>query len=377
MKGFQRGSLMVEVMVSSLIGTLLLYGALSIMLNSRISFKAREGLSRIEERGRLAVEIVADDIRLAGYKGCVSSGGQDIIRAVDISSDWVQPELGVRGWAFSNTEYGDDLDVHSLQQSAFTTGNWQPNDPGSKGTGIDMLQRSDVLELWVAQPFVMDISGATITDSLKQLTAVPSTMDGFPDSSEADPERLLLVSDCSRNILVKADSFGSTGLVTLDSIKTNSHSSQLTSMSQPQAVMIQGIMYYLSIPSDRDRPSLYKKEVNADGTYRNAIEVLPGVLNLQFQFGENTDTELSADRYVDANEVSDWSNVISVRIYMLVETEIEDAVPDGMEFFFFGRTYSPANSQDKRIRREYTTTVTLRNRSLGLIVTGDADESAP
>ncbi|MTI13469.1 PilW family protein [Sansalvadorimonas verongulae] len=377
MKGFQRGSLMVEVMVSSLIGTLLLYGALSIMLNSRISFKAREGLSRIEERGRLALEIIADDIRLSGYRGCVSSGAQEIIKGVDLSASWIQPELGVRGWAFKDTEFGDDLDVHLLQESSFTTGNWVPDDPSIKGTGVDMLKRSDVLELWVAQPFVMDITGATISDSLKQLSADPDTMEGFPDSSETDPERLLLVSDCSKNMLVKADSFSSTGIVSLDLLNSNSQTSQLTSMSQPQAIMIQGLMYYLAIPSDRDRPSLYKKEINADGSFKNAVEVLPGVLNFQLQFGENTDTELSVDRYVDADEVSDWANVISVRIFMLVETEIEDAVPDAMEFYFFGRTYSPSSSQDKRIRREYTTTVTLRNRSLGLVLTGDSDTPTP
>ena len=373
MKGFQRGSLMVEVMVSSLIGTLLLYGALSIMLNSRISFKAREGLSRIEERGRLALEIVADDIRLAGYKGCVSSGAQEIIRGVDLSSSWVQPELGIRGWAYRDTEYGDDLDVHLLQQSSFTTNFWQPNTPGNKGTSIDMLKRSDVLELWVAQPFVMDITSATITDSLKRISAVPSTLEGFPDSGDPNPERLLLVTDCQKNMLVKADSFSSTGTVTLDPAKSNSYTSQLTAMTQPQGVMIQGLMYYLAIPSDRDRPSLYKKEIKADGTFQNAVEVLPGVLSFQLQFGENIDTELSADRYVDADEVQDWANVISVRMYMLVETEIEDAVPDGLDFYFFGRNYSPANSEDKRIRREYTTTVTMRNRSLGLILTGDPD----
>ena len=373
MKGFQRGSLMVEVMVSSLIGTLLLYGALSIMLNSRISFKAREGLSRIEERGRLALEIVADDIRLAGYKGCVSSGAQEIIRGVDLSSSWVQPELGIRGWAYRDTEYGDDLDVHLLQESSFTTNNWLPSSPGNKGTSVDMLKRSDVLELWVAQPFVMDITGATITNTLKRISAVPSTLEGFPDSSDPDPERLLLVTDCQKNMLVKADSFSSTGTVTLDPAKSNSYTSQLTAMTQPQGVMIQGLMYYLAIPSDRDRPSLYKKEIKADGTFQNAVEVLPGVLSFQLQFGENIDTELSADRYVDADEVQNWANVISVRMYMLVETEIEDAVPDGLDFYFFGRNYSPANSEDKRIRREYTTTVTMRNRSLGLILTGAPD----
>ena len=379
MKGFQRGSLMVEVMVSSLIGTLLLYGALSIMLNSRVTYLAREGLSRVEGRGRLALEILADDIRMSGYRGCVSSGSQPIVKTFDVSESWRQPELGVRGWNYVNTNLASELDIYSLTERSFNDPSWLPHTATNKGTGVDVLKHTDIIELWVGKPYVMDVNSATITNSVTRLNANTATMDGFPESSDSDQERLLLVSDCSRNLLVKADSFNhSTGIVDLDFDATNSNTAQLTSMSQPQAIMLQGIMYYLAVPSGRDRPSLYRKEIKADGTFKNAVEVLPGVLNLQFMYGENNNSEPSADLYTDAAGVSDWSKVINVRIFMLVETESEKAAQQGHDFYFFGRTYSPEHEEDKRIRREYMTTVTLRNRALGLTVIGNStDDSDP
>ncbi|MCL6269485.1 PilW family protein [Sansalvadorimonas sp. 2012CJ34-2] len=362
----QRGSLLIEMMISSLIGTLLLYGALSVLLNSRSSFLTRDSLSRIEERGRLALEILSEDIRMSGYKGCVSSDAQSMVQAVNLSGSWMQPQLGIRGWSYAGTDFKASLGIYSISEGGFDTTSWEPHAAADKGTGVDILRGNDVLELWVAEPYVMEITSATQT----QLNVDPSTMTGFPEAGDTDQERLLVVSDCARNILVKADSFKSSGTVILDPANTNDQSLQLTSMSQSQAVMLQGRMYYLDIPSTRDRPSLYRKDINADGSFKNAVEVLPGVLNLQFLYGESTNSELSANRYVEASEVSDWSKVISIRIFLLVETEADNAVPVGSDFHYFGNNYSPENTEDKHVRRQYTTTVALRNRALGLTITG-------
>ncbi len=367
----QRGSLMIEVMISSLIGTLLLYGALTIMLNSKVTYLTRDGLSRVEEKGRLALEMLSEDIRMAGYKGCVSSGVQDLISAVDFGADWMQPELGIRGWSSDGTTFKSQLTIYDLTEANFDTSNWVPHDPADKGTGIDILENSDVIELWVAQPYVMDITGTEppVGNRVTEFRAEEATMNGFVSNGE---DNLLVVSDCSRNILVKADDakiVSNVGEVIL-STDTNEQSLQLESMSQPQAIMLKGVMYYLAVPSSRDRPSLYRKEINPDSTYKNAVEVLPGVLNLQFLYGENTDTEPSANRYVEADDVDDWAKVVSVRVFLLIETEENNAVPEGTGFHFFGLDYGSQGADDKRIRRQYTTTVTLRNRSLGLTLIG-------
>ncbi len=409
MKGIQRGSLIVEMMVSTLIGTVLLYGALSIMLNSRITYLAREGLSSNEGRGLLALEILANDIRASGYRGCVSGGDQTIIRGFDSSHDWFMPEVGIRGWEYSQTEYGDALSVYGLSESPFSGSSWLPsttpmsaisnatlgssgitpiaiNGPltiGSSTAGIteiakadeagrvDMLEGSDVLELWVAQPYVLDIN-RYIHTTPGYFEVVPETMTGFPEGLD-DHERLLVVSDCERNMLLQTKLFNHVdGRVNLGT--TNLNALQLYEFrDRGQALMIQGVMYYLALPSGRDRPSLYRKEINSDGSYKNAEEVVPSVLNLQFLYGENLDNGVSANTYVEADSVTDWSRVVSVRIFMLLETERNNAADQGLDYFYFGQNYSPEDASDKRIRREYTMTVTLRNRALGLAVLGNGN----
>ncbi len=371
----QVGGMLIEMLVSMLIGSLMLSGALAVMLNSSLSYKTRNGLSDIDDRGRLALELVAEDIRRSGYRGCAFSESRPIIRTFDTADDekWVVPELGLRGWEYMDTGNATELDLYALQETGFSSDQWKTLSNTSsadyKGFNSDMLSESDVIELWTALPSIMRISSATADE----LTVDFSTS-GFPSNSDDDHNQLLLVSDCVRNLLVKADDFLS-GTVSLDSDNNNGDAALLNDIADAQAVMLQGVLYYLRIPTDasRTRPGLYRKEIfidqaSKDFDHRDAQEIMPGILSLQFQYGESLDENMSANRYVSANEVADWNDVVSVRIFMLVETELNNVVPQGSDFSFQNKTFSPEDSSDKRIRREYTKTVFLRNRDLGVAI---------
>ncbi len=372
-KNKQLGAIMIEVLVSSLIGTLMLYGALSIMLTSRTTYLARDGLSRVEERGRLALEILSDDIRMSGYRGCVSGGSQPVIKGINLSQSWMKPELGIRGWNYTTA----DFDFMAMDASAFSSADWAGGGgETAKPTSIQMVEESDVIELWKAYPYVMDITATDTAASPMTMTADTATITGVSGVTESSGN-LLMVSDCSRNLLVKANSINETsGAIALAPTdnnavdRTNTQAEQLSSMTLSQGVILQGIVYFLAIPSYGDRPSLYRKEIKADGTLKDKTEILTGILNLQFLYGESTNDAIGVERYVEAQDVSDWTKVVSVRIFVLVETENNNVVPEGQDFYYFDQVHTPENDADRRIRRQYSTTVTLRNRSLGLVLSG-------
>ena len=68
----QRGLTLVELMIAMLLGLFLLGGLLQIFISSKQTYKMQEALSRLQENGRFAIDFMARDIRLAGYKGCSS-----------------------------------------------------------------------------------------------------------------------------------------------------------------------------------------------------------------------------------------------------------------------------------------------------------------
>ncbi len=63
----QRGFTLVELMIAMLIGVFLMSGVIQIFLSAKQAYRLQENLSRLQENGRLAINLIAKDIRMAGY----------------------------------------------------------------------------------------------------------------------------------------------------------------------------------------------------------------------------------------------------------------------------------------------------------------------
>lgn len=93
-----------------------------------------------------------------------------------------------------------------------------------------------------------------------------------------------------------------------------------------------------------------------------AQAILEDIENMQILYGENTDGDVFgvADRYVPANNVGSWDRVVSLRISVLIRTQENNLVAAPQAYSFNGTTVTPT---DRRLRRVFTTTITLRNRA--------------
>jgi type IV pilus assembly protein PilW len=100
-----------------------------------------------------------------------------------------------------------------------------------------------------------------------------------------------------------------------------------------------------------------------DSTLKEGV-VVQGVENMQLLYGEdNTDDGVvNATRYVTAGNVTDWNNVVSVRIGIVVNSQSAIATSDDdVTYTLFGQTPTAAGADHMR-RRAYTTTAVIRNR---------------
>lgn len=93
-----------------------------------------------------------------------------------------------------------------------------------------------------------------------------------------------------------------------------------------------------------------------------AQAILEDIENMQILYGENTNGDAFgvAEYYVPANNVANWDRVVSVRISVLVRTKENNLVAAPQAYSFNGATVTPT---DRRLRRVFTTTITLRNRA--------------
>lgn len=71
-RGRQRGLSLIELMVTLLLSSFLLLGILQLFINSNTTDRANSALARLQENGRIALDMVKRDFRRSGYQGCAS-----------------------------------------------------------------------------------------------------------------------------------------------------------------------------------------------------------------------------------------------------------------------------------------------------------------
>ena len=63
---------LIELMIALAIGSLLVLGLVEVFSASRTAYQLSEGLARVQENGRFAMDYIQRDFRMAGHMGCVN-----------------------------------------------------------------------------------------------------------------------------------------------------------------------------------------------------------------------------------------------------------------------------------------------------------------
>jgi type IV pilus assembly protein PilW len=111
--------------------------------------------------------------------------------------------------------------------------------------------------------------------------------------------------------------------------------------------------------------ALWCRTLAEDDSEIEKAVIVQGVENLQLLYGEDNtagDSVTNATRYVTADNVTDWNNVVSVRIGIIVNSQSPVATSnDDVAYTLLGQTPIAAGADHMR-RRAYTTTAVIRNR---------------
>jgi len=95
----QHGISLVEILVSLVISLFLLAGIVQVYVGNKSSYAFTNSISRIQENGRYAMEVMARELRMAGFFGCAIFDPED-----DAALDAIVNNLNKAG-----TGYSDDL----------------------------------------------------------------------------------------------------------------------------------------------------------------------------------------------------------------------------------------------------------------------------
>ncbi len=344
----QSGFTIVELMVGLLLSLILVAGILQVYLGSKTTYRVTEGLSRLQENTRASAEMLAKDIRMAGYIPC-SQPQNAPVSIVDSNAWWAQlfetPILGFEGDTsttlpptnlVANAKVGSDA-IMVLRG-------------GSRVAGVKLFDAS-------VNQFILqrDVGANWVEDGSLMIAC---------DSSNA---RLFQASNVGTDTVTLADNTAVPG---------NNGAINHSFGNDAQIANYSAVIYYITASSSGNGFSLYRSYLNVNSAGANipeTEELAEGIENMQLLYGYDSTGDGNADRYLQANDAllstdDDWQNVVAVRIGLLYASE--DGLREGNDLddnlyvvanTLIGPSTTVSHAQDQRKRYVASMTVSLRN----------------
>jgi type IV pilus assembly protein PilW len=372
----QLGFTLIELLIALALGMFVLIGLSSVFVAVKQSFRFQETSGRMQEDAAFALDTISRDLRMAGQAGCVG---------ISSAVDPVAPTItiyypgSVIDQANANSVSGSN--PLAIVDSGVAAVVAQPLTPGNFVRGFDNLPST----MFASSP-----PTNTSTDSLffmgasSKSVALNSTMtvassalsiatDTFSWRSPANVSRTFVISNCTNSNIFSGvtTASGSGAQITHDTSAGNSRDDFTgATLYGPDAVImpLEWSFYYVDTRSGASTPGLYR--VFYDGRTRFAPEELvSNVESMQLHYGVSNlvggASTRNADTWVtSAAAVTDWSLVVAVRIGLMMVSSVDNANPDVTLTTptLLGATYTlPAGASANRLRKEFSTTVVLRN----------------
>ena len=290
------------------------------------------------------------DIRMSGFRGCLPSSSDDIENDLNDKDNFQ--------WDIDNELKGYDYDSAANQ--------WDPALP--TGAPTNVLAGTDIIASRYMSPETVSLtapysqSGQLFVD---------------PNDDIFNVGDILMVTDCHQGSIFQLSkeqvAGGKDNLV---------HSAVANQTMQPgnadpvlnkeygadsKLARMRSTVFYIA-NNGEGNPALYRSRLvdNSMTAQLNAEELVEGVEDMQFLYGEDTNGDKSADRYLNAKEMDDnggnMSNVVAVRVAILVRSEdnVKPTNDNTTKYTLLDKIAGPFN--DRRLRQVFTTTIALRNR---------------
>lgn len=328
------GFSLVELMVAMTIGFIVVGSVGYVYLGSRSAFRTTDNMSRMQESARYAMDTLTRDIRMAGYRGCASSGGT-FNNVLNNSS-------------FTAYNFGQPLAGYDAQGAS-----WSPALPTGTGglSALGILPGTDAIILRStvgAGAYVTQQPGNTSAD-LK--VTVPNDLAKFD---------IVMVTDCTHATVFQITNFNSTGggQNVVHQTGTGTPGNSINDLGHNfvdgEIAKMQSKTYFIRTGAS-GRRALWVY----DNYQATSAELVDGVENMQIQYGIDSNSDGALDSYTTAGGVTDWNRVVAVRISLLMASPDNNIVTSQQTYNYNNAAVAAG---DRRMYQVLTTTIGVRNR---------------
>lgn len=340
----QLGLTLVELMIGLVIGMIIIGAVLYVFLGSRLTYQYNDTMGRIQENGRIAVDMMENDLRMTGFIGCrrlwaylpSANTGSIAAQSITFSAAFeaaIENSIGITSGALDLATSGFVFNVALPDQVAGTD-------------SVTILKGGTQIPL---SEFMANEAG-----SMKTATTVPA---GPAIISDCRFDTLSLSDNSPTGVPATAEGFMVTAAGT-----TIAHTEpfQRAYATDAGITPITATSYSIRATARTDssgNPVL--------ALFRDNDELIEGARSLCIRYGVATDpTNEAVGDYLAAAQVQalsndPWKRVVAIRIELLLAS-VDDNTVDitQSEMPYCGDVFAPA---DRRMYKIFTATVGLRN----------------
>lgn len=323
----QTGFSLVELMIGLVIGLFILLGVVLVYVSSARTTATNEALSRVQESGRFGMFFLARDIRQAGFKSACQDNVNILLNTS--SSQYDQRLFNLNDGVFGLNDTDDDFsDIIP-----------------------DYVEGTDILIVKTA----VNEAGVDIRSSNSRSGDIETV-----SINNIEAGTLLFIGDAQGcDLFQKSNAAGDRSLKKDATAGVPGNASVNWTRSYPVSARIQrfeSTMYYIGIGVD-GQPSLKRVTFNT-GVATAPEELVNGIEDMQLSYGEDTNNDGGVDAYVTADAVTDWTDVLAIRVDLLATSLAQNVidVPQTLPAPWDAMT----DPGDGRIRRVFTSNVSIR-----------------
>lgn len=330
--GYQKGLSLVELMIAITLGLILMAGVMQLFISSKNTYQTQQGSSRVQETGRLALEFLSRDIRMAGYTGFRG-------RSVPVANKLTAPNY-VR-------DFSSGLSVYSASSTVVED--------------LSALENTNVIVIrgalqGEASSLTLPAEAGKFTVALRSTKVKGCSGNGTSYNGLCVGDDLI-IADAMKVIVFKPASITPDGTnleITYSGGWGGDYIDADTYFDRGAQISAAKTKTYFIKNGLSGQPSLFLRENNSP-----AQELLEGIANIAVRFNRSETPNV----YTDAADTLDglWGNantIPSLQLEVLVKS-VEDNVLDEKQIYNFNNV--EVHATDKHLYQNFSATIALRN----------------
>jgi type IV pilus assembly protein PilW len=330
-----------------------------VFLGSSQTYRVTDSLGKVQENIRFTLGTLQYESRMAGHFGCLINEPFNQLDQTNAAYDAiVYDNRAVRGWEAANTGLGDDFTITTLAAggTAWSNGSGDAVPAAIQG---QIIPGTDFFVVSGGQRAGVSLNGNPGGDANNLLTNANTDI-------ATGTIIVSVASDCSGGDLFQKTNAANANNLTKGSGGSPGNANpdaadafDVVYDNEVNVYTFTSTAYFIGVGASGE-PALFRERLDPGNT-AGAVELAEGVENMQILYGVDTDPNPGANSYVTAANVTNWDQVVSVRMALLYRTG--DIISDVTEARAFNLAGTEITTQsDRRSRVIGLSTVGIRNR---------------